>query len=134
MCMQMRGVEKQNLLLLPDFTGVFNQAGTREEFMNLIQHAGGCNTWRFLQNVDDVKFPTDEGCLRHRGRSASAPMRRSGTDEEFSVIQHGRPGVSPSDFVLPAIHCNVASANYISHCHGLMPDLAVHKACALTLP
>ena len=39
MCMQMRGVEKQNAITTTsDFTGAFNQAKTREEFMNLIQH------------------------------------------------------------------------------------------------
>ena len=39
MCMQMRGVEKQNsITTTSDFTGAFNQAKTREEFMNLIQH------------------------------------------------------------------------------------------------
>ncbi len=39
LCMQMRGVEKQNALTTTsDFTGVFNQAKTREEFMNLITH------------------------------------------------------------------------------------------------
>jgi len=38
MCMQMRGVEKQNsVTTTSDFTGVFNQAKTREEFINLIQ-------------------------------------------------------------------------------------------------
>ena len=37
MCMQMRGVEKQNsLATTSDFTGSFQQAKTREEFMNLI--------------------------------------------------------------------------------------------------
>ena len=37
MCMQMRGVEKQNsLATTSDFTGAFQQAKTREEFMNLI--------------------------------------------------------------------------------------------------
>ena len=37
MCMQMRGVEKQNsVTTTSDFTGAFNQAKTREEFMNLI--------------------------------------------------------------------------------------------------
>jgi GTP cyclohydrolase I len=36
-CMQMRGVEKQNsLATTSDFTGSFQQAKTREEFMNLI--------------------------------------------------------------------------------------------------
>ncbi|MBP5323519.1 MAG: GTP cyclohydrolase I FolE [Bacteroidaceae bacterium] len=38
MCMQMRGVEKQNsITTTSDFTGAFNQAKTREEFMNLIK-------------------------------------------------------------------------------------------------
>lgn len=38
MCMQMRGVEKQNSVTkTSDFTGVFNQAKTREEFINLIK-------------------------------------------------------------------------------------------------
>jgi GTP cyclohydrolase I len=38
MCMQMRGVEKQNsITTTSDFTGVFNQAKTREEFINLIR-------------------------------------------------------------------------------------------------
>lgn len=37
MCMQMRGVEKQNsLTTTSDFTGAFEEASTREEFMNLI--------------------------------------------------------------------------------------------------
>ena len=36
---QMRGVEKQNAITTTsDFTGAFNQAKTREEFMNLIRH------------------------------------------------------------------------------------------------
>lgn len=38
MCMQMRGVEKQNsTTTTSDFTGIFNQAKTREEFINLIR-------------------------------------------------------------------------------------------------
>src|SRR5574344_1891160 len=38
MCMQMRGVEKQNsVTTTSDFTGAFNQAKTREEFMNLVR-------------------------------------------------------------------------------------------------
>ncbi|MBR5841916.1 MAG: GTP cyclohydrolase I FolE [Bacteroidaceae bacterium] len=38
MCMQMRGIEKQNsVTTTSDFTGAFNQAKTREEFMNLIR-------------------------------------------------------------------------------------------------
>lgn len=37
MCMQMRGVEKQNSVTTTSaFSGAFNQAKTREEFMNLI--------------------------------------------------------------------------------------------------
>ena len=37
LCMQMRGVEKQNsITTTSDFSGAFNQAKTREEFMNLI--------------------------------------------------------------------------------------------------
>jgi len=39
MCMQMRGVEKQNAVTTTsDFSGAFNQAKTRQEFMNLISH------------------------------------------------------------------------------------------------
>ena len=38
LCMQMRGVEKQNsITTTSDFTGVFNQAKTREEFISLIR-------------------------------------------------------------------------------------------------
>lgn len=38
MCMQMRGVQKQNsVTTTSDFTGVFNQAKTREEFISLIR-------------------------------------------------------------------------------------------------
>ena len=38
MCMQMRGVEKQNsMATTSDFTGFFQQAKTREEFINLIK-------------------------------------------------------------------------------------------------
>lgn len=41
MCMQMRGVEKQNAITTTsDFSGAFNQAKTRQEFMNLIQGDG----------------------------------------------------------------------------------------------
>ena len=37
MCMQMRGVEKQTAITTTsDFSGAFNQAKTREEFMNLL--------------------------------------------------------------------------------------------------
>ena len=43
MCMQMRGVEKQNsVTTTSDFTGAFNQAKTREEFMNLIRGGQSC--------------------------------------------------------------------------------------------
>lgn len=39
MCMQMRGVEKQgSITTTSEFSGAFNQAKTREEFMNLINH------------------------------------------------------------------------------------------------
>ena len=39
MCMQMRGVEKQNsIMTTSDFTGAFNQAKTREEFISLIKN------------------------------------------------------------------------------------------------
>ena len=38
MCMQMRGVQKQNsITITSDFTGVFESAKTREELMNLIR-------------------------------------------------------------------------------------------------
>ncbi len=40
MCMQMRGVEKQNsITTTSDFSGAFNQAKTRQEFMNLIHNS-----------------------------------------------------------------------------------------------
>lgn len=39
MCMQMRGVEKENsITTTSDFSGAFNQAKTREEFLQLITH------------------------------------------------------------------------------------------------
>ncbi len=39
MCMQMRGIEKQNsITTTSDFCGAFNQAKTRQEFMNLIHN------------------------------------------------------------------------------------------------
>ena len=38
MCMMMRGVEKQNsITTTSSFSGAFNQAKTREEFMNLLR-------------------------------------------------------------------------------------------------
>ncbi|MBQ3896801.1 MAG: GTP cyclohydrolase I FolE, partial [Paludibacteraceae bacterium] len=38
MCMQMRGVEKQNsITTTSDFTGAFERVQTREEFMNLLK-------------------------------------------------------------------------------------------------
>ncbi|WP_298453696.1 GTP cyclohydrolase I FolE [uncultured Prevotella sp.] len=41
MCMQMRGVEKQNAITTTsDFSGAFKQAKTREEFMNLLHSEG----------------------------------------------------------------------------------------------
>lgn len=41
LCMQMRGVEKQNAVTTTsDFCGAFNQAKTRAEFMNLINNNG----------------------------------------------------------------------------------------------
>lgn len=37
MCMQMRGVEKQNsITTTSDFTGAFSEERTRDEFLNLI--------------------------------------------------------------------------------------------------
>ncbi|MDD2283849.1 MAG: GTP cyclohydrolase I FolE [Paludibacter sp.] len=40
LCMQMRGVQKQHsITTTSDFTGVFQQAKTREEFMNLIKRS-----------------------------------------------------------------------------------------------
>ena len=39
MCMQMRGVEKENsITTTSDFSGAFNAAKTREEFLSLITH------------------------------------------------------------------------------------------------
>ena len=39
MCRQMRGIEKQNsITTTSDFSGAFNQAKTRQEFMNLIHN------------------------------------------------------------------------------------------------
>jgi GTP cyclohydrolase I len=39
MCMQMRGIEKQNAITTTsDFSGAFNKAKTRQEFMNLIHN------------------------------------------------------------------------------------------------
>lgn len=40
MCMQMRGVQKQNsITTTSDFSGAFQEIKTRDEFMNLIQHS-----------------------------------------------------------------------------------------------
>ena len=42
MCMQMRGVEKQNAITTTsDFSGVFNNLNTRQEFMNLLRGEEG---------------------------------------------------------------------------------------------
>ena len=42
MCMQMRGVEKQNAITTTsDFSGVFNNLNTRQEFMNLLRGETG---------------------------------------------------------------------------------------------
>ena len=42
MCMQMRGVEKQNAITTTsDFSGVFNNLNTRQEFMNLLRGESG---------------------------------------------------------------------------------------------
>ncbi len=39
MCMQMRGVEKQNsITTTSDYSGVFNSPNTRQEFMNLLKN------------------------------------------------------------------------------------------------
>ena len=44
MCMQMRGVEKQNAITTTsDFSGVFNNLNTRQEFMNLLRGEQGVN-------------------------------------------------------------------------------------------
>ena len=44
MCMQMRGVEKQNAITTTsDFSGVFNNLNTRQEFMNLLRGEQGGN-------------------------------------------------------------------------------------------
>lgn len=41
MCMQMRGVQKQNsITTTSEFCGAFDQAKTRQEFMELISHKG----------------------------------------------------------------------------------------------
>ena len=54
MCMQMRGVEKQNsITTTSDFTGAFNQAKTREEFMNLIRHNSLMETLRIEFKIQD---------------------------------------------------------------------------------
>ena len=43
MCMQMRGVEKQNsVTMTSDFSGAFGQEKTRQEFMNLINSHPRC--------------------------------------------------------------------------------------------
>lgn len=40
LCMQMRGIKKQNsITTTSDFCGAFNQAKTREEFMNLLRNS-----------------------------------------------------------------------------------------------
>ena len=40
MCMQMRGVEKDNSMTVTSaFSGAFNQAKTREEFLNLLHNS-----------------------------------------------------------------------------------------------
>ena len=62
MCMQMRGVEKQNsITTTSDFTGAFNQAKTREEFMNLIQHFGKKPVKKTMFSVSGDRLPMKRG-------------------------------------------------------------------------
>ena len=64
MCMQMRGVEKQNsITTTSDFTGAFNQAKTREEFMiKEMLPVGGYRTYGDENNLSQYDSVSQTFC------------------------------------------------------------------------
>ena len=77
MCMQMRGVEKQNsITTTSDFTGAFNQAKTREEFMNLIQHLSIRRQRQMCIRDSPIPYFMKGNCSSHE-RGLSFPLKET---------------------------------------------------------
>ena len=78
MCMQMRGIEKQNAITTTsDFSGAFNQAKTRQEFMNLIHSSK--SLWTHFRPFITKK--THQPCTRQTAAPTVSKNRSSDSSE-----------------------------------------------------